>query len=329
VTDLILTLNASFPDYDFGDAQVSDFCTLPTSEAMRRINEKLGEFAATTNQGRGFIPRFWSALDDVLFNGLKDCEVYSYSPEGSTGEDDPLEFLTMSLANENDPSGLAVAGGSATSGADDIVVRQIMGQPTVMFSPSGGGRIVSRDLLSDDLDSSAMALDFSSLNSSANCCSDSPPHVTLWSMNYFFVSRNKKRIVLFACVQTMRTPQGNDDDDDLDGEYDEYGENDLVFDEARRDGMIQMREEAYQEGECNSSDSYPSTMGDVVGSFSPRREDRARFSSPTGDESVSVMVEDTDFEDGSVDDDGEVVRGECDFDTGTLGVSVNIPSQVA
>ena len=45
------------------------------------------------------------------------------------------------------------------------------------------------------------------------------------SMNYFFVSRNKKRIVLFACVQTMRTPQGNDEDDYFDEteEY-EYGE---------------------------------------------------------------------------------------------------------
>ncbi len=299
VTDLILTLNASFPDYDFGDAQVSDFCTLSTSEAMRRINEKLGEFAATTNKGWGFIPRFWSALDDVLFHGLKDCEVYSYSPS-SSGEDDPLEFLTMSLANEHTTtcSGSAIVDGNTNS----------IGDATVMFSPSGGGRIVSRD------NSTAMALDFSG--------NDSPPHVTLWSMNYFFVTRNKKRIVLFACVQTMRTPQWNDDDDDPDGEYDEYGENDLVFDEIRRDGIIRMRKEADNEGEYNSSDSYPSTLP----SFASRsRASRTGFSSPTGDESVSVMVEDTDIEDASVDVDGDVDRGECDFDTGTLGVSVNIP----
>lgn len=306
VTDLILTLNASFPDYDFRDAQVSDFCTLSTSEAMRRINEKLGEFAATTNEGRGFIPRFWSALDDVLFRGLKDCEVYSYSPS-SSGGDDPLEFLTMSLANEHTTttatpsSGLAVVDGNASS----------IGDATVMFSPSGGGRIVSRD------NSAAMALDFSG--------NDSPPHVTLWSMNYFFVSRNKKRIVLFACVQTMRTPQGNDDNDDLDGDYDEYGENDLVFDEIRRDGMLRMRREADREEEFNSSDGYPSNVPSFA---SGSRGSRTGFSSPTGDESVSVMVEDTDFEDGSVDVDGDVDRGD-DFDTGTLGVSINVPSQVA
>jgi hypothetical protein len=183
-----------------------------------------------------------------------------------------------------------------------------IGEATVMFSPSGGGRIVSRD------NSAAMVLDFSG--------TDSPPHVTLWSMNYFFVSRNKKRIVLFACVQTMRTPQWNDDDDDPDGEYDEYGENDLVFDEIRRDGIIRMRKEADNEGEYNSSDSYPSTLP----SFASRsRGGRTGFSSPTGDESVSVMVEDTDVEDGSVDVDGDVDPREREVDTGALGVSVSIP----
>lgn len=50
VTDLILTLNASFPDYDFGDARLSDFCTLSVPEAMRRINENMSEFVTTTGK---------------------------------------------------------------------------------------------------------------------------------------------------------------------------------------------------------------------------------------------------------------------------------------
>lgn len=52
VTDLILTLNASFPDYDFGDARPSDFCTLSVPEAMRRINENMSEFVSTTGDLR-------------------------------------------------------------------------------------------------------------------------------------------------------------------------------------------------------------------------------------------------------------------------------------
>lgn len=50
VTDLILTLNSSFPDYDFSDAKPSDFCTLSVSEAMRRINENMSEFVSTTGE---------------------------------------------------------------------------------------------------------------------------------------------------------------------------------------------------------------------------------------------------------------------------------------
>ncbi len=49
--------------------------------------------------------------------------------------------------------------------------------------------------------------------------SEDTAQVTLWTMNYFFVSGNKKRIILFACVQTMRSPQGGDD---LEEEGDEY-----------------------------------------------------------------------------------------------------------
>ena len=50
VTDLILTLNASFPDYDFSEAKPSDFCTLSVPEAMRRINENMSEFVSTTGE---------------------------------------------------------------------------------------------------------------------------------------------------------------------------------------------------------------------------------------------------------------------------------------
>ena len=92
---------------------------------MRRINEKLGEFAATTDEGRDFLPRFWNSLDDLLF-GLKDCEVYSYAPKG--GEDDPLEFLTMSMAtNESERA--------SESGSDGIVGgHRLRAQNTNMIS---------------------------------------------------------------------------------------------------------------------------------------------------------------------------------------------------
>jgi len=304
VTDLILTLNASFPDYDFGDAQVSDFCTLSIPEAMRRVNEKLGEFAATTDAGRDFLPRFWGSVEDVMYGDLKDCEVYSYAPqEGTgTGEDDPLEFLTRSMA-AGDENGSGGSGGDIGKETGDFV-----------FSLADGGRIIS-----DDLDTS-MACNLSN-QVSPSSGGDRAPHLTIWSMNYFFVSRNKKRIVLFACVQTMRTPQGNADDEDGDGYY-EYGENNLVFDEARREK---------EDGEYNDT-LYPlsaRTSNTVFGTSTVKGSDKMSevLTSPSVDESVGVMVEDTDFEEEA---DVEVVDGDeghfhNDFDTGTLSA----PSQVA
>ena len=273
VTDLILTLNASFPDYDFGDARPSDFCTLPVPEAMRRINDKLSEFASTTVRGQDFLPRFWSSLDDVVL-GLKDAEVYSYAPQA--GDDDPLEFLTMSMAGGNEA-----------------------GDGIFLPAPStnSGSRFVSGDALSSCLDTSAV---LSLPDRIPTSKADDSAHVTLWSMNYFFVSGNKKRIVLFACVECIGSQGDSTDDDDVDDC--EYGENDVVFDEARRGKRQEEKEDEY---------SYPmSPMRTVIGS-SPLES-----LSVGGDESVSVMVEEygTDIDDG----DGS----QNDFDTGLLEASV-------
>mmetsp|Transcript_9217 Transcript_9217/g.15254 ORF Transcript_9217/g.15254 Transcript_9217/m.15254 type:complete len:596 (+) Transcript_9217:1909-3696(+) len=271
VTDLILTLNASFPDYDFGDARPSDFCTLPVPEAMRRINDKLSEFAATTDRGQDFLPRFWSSLDDVVL-GLKDAEVYSYAPQA--GDDDPLEFLTMSMAGGNE----AGDGGFLPS--------------TTTAGNSGGSRFVSGDALNCLDTSNVLSLPDRIPTSKA----DDSAHVTLWSMNYFFVSGNKKRIVLFACVECIGNQGDGSGDDDVVDDY-EYGENDVVFDEARRGKRQEEKEER-----------------SVIGSPSPLES-----FSVAGDESVSVMVEDY-----GVDmDGGDEDQGENDFDTGALGTSVH------
>eukprot|EP00557_Chaetoceros_sp_GSL56_P004821 CAMPEP_0176490386 /NCGR_PEP_ID=MMETSP0200_2-20121128/7839_1 /TAXON_ID=947934 /ORGANISM="Chaetoceros sp., Strain GSL56" /LENGTH=349 /DNA_ID=CAMNT_0017887681 /DNA_START=704 /DNA_END=1753 /DNA_ORIENTATION=+ len=137
MTDLILTLNASFPDYDFSNVKPSEFARVPSSNvAMNRTNERLSELAACSAQGDRFLSDLWGAIDDVIV--LKDCEVYSYVPPSKDDDDDPLGFL------------------------------------------------------SDSLDGTDSAM-------------------PLWTFNFFFVNKNLKRIVLFTCVQTMRTELGVDE----------------------------------------------------------------------------------------------------------------------
>lgn len=324
VTDLILTLNASFPDYDFSAAQVSDFCTLSTAEAARRIDARLGDFARTTDRGCGFLPRLWGSLEDVVTGGLEGCEVYSYAPRvGSGEEEDPLEFLTRSLAaaapwEEGDGDAGAAPAADGTGGGKATGKRE----ERFVFSPTRGGRIVSRNIAARGDSGLAASLAYALPEPPTPAPSSAAPHVTLWSMNYFFVSRNKKRIVLFACVQTMRTPRGRGEDDDDDGDDDDYGENAPVFDEARRGDMRIRQEEAATAAGGGGDAAYLEATRGVSASSTVTRM-------ASGDESVlSVRVGDTDVEEGADmgDADGEEgYYGGNDFDTGSLSV----PSWVA
>jgi len=147
MTDLILTLNASFPDYEFSNIRPSHFSRSPSSSvAINRTNERLSELAACTPQGANFLPQLWSAIDDVI--DLKESDVYSYVPPTRDDEDDPLSFLTDSL---------------------------------------------------DGTDSA----------------------MPLWTFNFFFVNRSLKRIILFTCVQSMRT-EVEEMDELNDDEYEGY-----------------------------------------------------------------------------------------------------------
>lgn len=223
------------------------------------------------DKGQNFMPRMWAALDDVLF-GLKEAEVYSYAPQSGGGDDDPLGFLTQTLA-----------------GGIENVARGCLLFP-------------SDDSLMDGLDTAtSLELPHRILTSPVTKSEDTA-QVTLWAMNYFFVSRNKKRVVLFACVQTMRSPQGGEDYEEEGDEY-QYGENELVFDEARRSKTEEEKESGYT----------PFPLADLMSRGDSNMADDA--------DNYGVDVE--------VDEDEEIGdedQEETEFDTGNLNMSVHPPS---
>jgi len=106
MTDLILTLNASFPDYDFSSVRPAHFARIPrASIAMNRTNERLSDFAACAcssssspemvDVGGNFLVEMWKAIDEVIV--LSESEVYSYVPPSRDDDDDPLGFLTQTI----------------------------------------------------------------------------------------------------------------------------------------------------------------------------------------------------------------------------------------
>jgi len=104
LTDLILTLNQAFADYDFAAATASDFHLLSSSEvAVARINERLSEVAtlnsnnnnsninSTTNNN--LLPQLWAAVDHViqLREAREHVQIYEYVDDSfQRGEEDVL-----------------------------------------------------------------------------------------------------------------------------------------------------------------------------------------------------------------------------------------------
>lgn len=78
MTDLILTLNASFPDYDFSNAKPSQFEKMPIQTVRDRIYERLSELAAFKTQ-EDWLVELWTAVNDSI--ELRECEVYSFEED--------------------------------------------------------------------------------------------------------------------------------------------------------------------------------------------------------------------------------------------------------
>ena len=79
MTDLILTLNASFPDYDFGAVKASDFTKVSVRSAVAAINNNLSEWARNQQSAsKNALEDLWEAINESV--PLKDCDVYCFQP---------------------------------------------------------------------------------------------------------------------------------------------------------------------------------------------------------------------------------------------------------
>lgn len=71
--DLISTLNASFPDYDFSSLRPEHFTKEVGEVVARSINRHLSELSVS------FLEELWAAVEEAV--QLGECDVFSYVPD--------------------------------------------------------------------------------------------------------------------------------------------------------------------------------------------------------------------------------------------------------
>ena len=76
--NLITTMNASFPDYDFSSLRSTAFVKEPSLRVvMNTVNSSLAE--VTEQHGDSVVNEVWTAIYDTI--QPQDCDVYSYLPD--------------------------------------------------------------------------------------------------------------------------------------------------------------------------------------------------------------------------------------------------------
>jgi hypothetical protein len=254
MTNLILTLNASFPDYDFSSVKPADFELVKAPMAVQAVNERLSELA----------------IDADTKNNYSNC--YNNSSSSASG-----------LANQHHHGASGGAGGSGGCGSGTgvgphynhyeacatpqlysntsfflsnlwtAVDAQISLQECDVYSYQPAATDCTDDPLSfltetllppketDDL--SDMLLTDDARDNAASAGTDS---TVLWSFNYFFVNRHLKRIVFFTCIETINMMQPV-----VSMEHDV--DNDIDVDADNADKMGTMPERSDNGNECSSS----------------------------------------------------------------------------
>lgn len=105
MTDLILTLNASFPDYDFSNAKPQQFEKWGLARVQRSISERLNELATlrklskAPNANHDLVVEIFSALDGVV--NLKECDIYAFEDESFLDESDHLWSFHYFFVNKS------------------------------------------------------------------------------------------------------------------------------------------------------------------------------------------------------------------------------------
>ena len=84
LVNLIGTLDASFPDYDFQETKPEQFIVQDLQSVANKVNTCLDELSKVEGESR-LLADLWDSIDAVV--DLSKCEIFSYTPDAN---DDPF-----------------------------------------------------------------------------------------------------------------------------------------------------------------------------------------------------------------------------------------------
>lgn len=97
MTDLILTLNASFPDYDFSSVKPNQFVGMSLETARTGIYERLSEFSSQKKED--WLVELWMSVNDVI--DLRDAHVYQFVPGEDMFDESTLWSFSYFFVNKS------------------------------------------------------------------------------------------------------------------------------------------------------------------------------------------------------------------------------------
>jgi hypothetical protein len=239
MTDLILTLNSSFPDYDFAEVSPNDFVKVPLHDVVRNVQSLLVSDSTSSTPAASSPPMPSPAApppgEAVAQDRDRDQEesnLFSVQEDAAIPRSDQLLLLddtgtvaTGTISQGNDYGFIAgtknLLLAELWSALDGVV--QLGDCDVYQWTSAPDGLLAEDD--DDEGANSGGAGDV----------------VTVWSFYYLFVNKNLKRIVFFCCSETLANRLAPSDADPSSSSYME----DVVDEVGADDGAVGMTIQEY------------------------------------------------------------------------------------
>lgn len=220
LTDLILTLNHSFPDYDFSNATANDFDVCSVAGAVSFINERLSEVAVSLDHN----PQYYNNNNNILPSNSSSTTT-NHNIHGTSA----MTLQSSGVVGE-------ASGSFYTGSTRGCFLRNLWNQIDQVITLQQVHSVYSYKPASETVEDDAMSFLTSLIaDQSSSTYSSNDPHGSslvletvsenqvllsdnddttlikmeeqiLWSFNYFFVNKIAKRILVFTCIETIQTP---------------------------------------------------------------------------------------------------------------------------